>query len=203
VDGGYFENYGIETGFEALLVAWETLKARKPSPVLIEISSDPSLGQRDLNRYCEFGRHCLGLPPPSDAVERDQRLRDGQSGSIPQLAAPVDAIMNARQARGVTAAQRVSWQLASLYVDSAIPPVLIQFALCRQGNDFSRPPLGWSLARATREAIRADVVALFSDTEAPDECRMRNRAAMAQLRGILGSGPRRAESTLGARLSAN
>jgi hypothetical protein len=80
---------------------------------------------------------------------------DGRSDLLPQVSAPLTAVLNARTARGVQAARRG----AVAHRCSTQPDVapVIQFALCRQNEAGTRPPLGWSMSAATRDGIARDV----------------------------------------------
>jgi hypothetical protein len=98
---------------------------------------------------------------------------DRAEGAATQLLAPAAALMATRSARGVQTVRRV-WRQAAFSEGEAV-----QFALCAQGE--GQPPLGWSLSRATRDGISADVAALFTDEAPRSACVARNRAAMRRL----------------------
>lgn len=186
-DGGYFENYGGETGAEVLRAVRDFLRERAIGirPVLIEISSDPDLSERDLWRPGEAQAWSLcgaadGAPQPVDVnAPLPTTCTERDSGAMTQLVAPAGALAATRSARGVQTVRRV-WRQAAFAEGEAV-----QFALCAQGN--GRPPLGWSLSRATRDGIAADVAALFGDAEPRSACVARNRAAMRRLLALLAS----------------
>jgi hypothetical protein len=101
----------------------------------------------------------------------------------PQLRAPVSAIVNTRGARGVQTSRRV-WRYAQ--DDQG---VAVQFALCAQTGYTDRPPLGWTLTRATIAAIAADVADAFLETDSYNACRQANRVALRTLRAALAPRP--------------
>jgi hypothetical protein len=186
-DGGYFENYGGETGAEVLRAVRDVLRERAIGirPVLIEISSDPDLSERDLWRPGEAQAWSLcgaadGAPLPVDVnAPLPATCAERESGAATQLLAPAGALAATRGARGVQTVRRV-WRQAAFAEGEAV-----QFALCAQGE--GRPPLGWSLSRATRDGIAADVAALFGDADPRSACVARNRAAMRRLLVLLAS----------------
>jgi hypothetical protein len=191
-DGGYFENYGAETGAEVLRAALGVLRTfpNTVRPVVIEISSDPALTSRDLARGRAFDmRAACGtaggdalvtispdMPLPIDCAERE-------GSRAPQLLGPADVLLATRSARGVQTTRRV-WRQAVAAGGTAV-----QFTLCRQGEDPERPPLGWSLSQATLRAIAEDVADIFNPTESADGCRNANRHALRRLLWALSPEP--------------
>jgi len=196
-DGGYFENYGSETGGEIMRAAIRYFGGPEQKivrPIFVEISSDPSLPPRDAWR-ADDGIDAIGLRctdagsepvPLSDDSMLPLMCSDAEDRGLGlgQLSAPVDVFMATRSGRGVQAARRV-WQEARI-----ARAVRVRFTLCRQGSP-ERPPLGWSLSRATREAIAEDVVRLFDVEPAGEACHRRNRANMETLLRALAPTPAR------------
>ena len=177
-DGGYFENYGSETGAEIV----QALRKLRPGArlVLVEISSDPSLRSSALERYGGGSAAC-----PAD--ERlDTPLALAEPGPLAKVSAqvvgPPISLYRTRSARGEQGATRAARALDCGSDDQGRPrPRLVQFALCPLDGDDSRPPLGWSLSAATKQRIRADAEALHGAAEIADTCRKRNREAMNAL----------------------
>ncbi len=231
-DGGYFENYGAETGAEVLRAVRTILEENRrngamatlilgaarefiaggqgdrptddetvlrelhellaknrsvtPRSVLIEISSDPSLGERDLWRPAtgQEAARCDTSAPRADPEAALPICGDGGEQFLTQTHAPVTALRGTRSARGVQTVRRV-WRRAKEEDAEAV-----QFVLCPQGPaEEQRPPLGWSLSRRTREEIAEDVAALFRETPLLHPCRERNRIEMIRLRALLRGRP--------------
>ena len=165
-DGGYFENYGAETGAEIMRVVrrFAYQYGRYIKPVVIEISSDPTLtaidrartmrGQRSgQEKNCDGERVRFSLDSPLDT-----KCLSGQFGGLTHLTAPVTAVMGAREARGIQTARR-AW-----YQAEQGNGIALQFSLCPfSHNDLKRPPLGWTLSAETREQMRSQVATMMGD----------------------------------------
>ena len=131
VDGGYFENFGAATAREVLTAVVGALESegKHARPVLIQIVSDPNLGEDDLDE-----RRAL---PPSD--------RDATRWANETLS-PLRALLNARDARGVQAYKEFMRAAGD-------PNRRADFWLC--GSDGGADPaLGWVLASASRTRMQ-------------------------------------------------
>ncbi len=190
-DGGYFENYGAETGAEVMRAVrrFAYQYGHHIKPVVIEISSDPELAAIDLARNMptqrarrenDCGGKEVALAP--DAPLGTKCLA-GQFGGLTQLIAPVTAVMEAREARGIQTARR-AW-----YQAEAGNGIALQFSLCPfSEKEPKRPPLGWTLSAETREKMREQVANLIQPPGtgvAGTDCELRNQAAMQRLIGLL------------------
>ncbi len=165
-DGGYFENYGAETGAEIMRAVrrFAFQYGHYIKPVVIEISSDPTLTAIDLARTtrsqrsgqeknCDGEQVRLTLDGPLGT-----KCLSGQFGGLTQLTAPVTAVMEAREARGIQTARR-AW-----YQAEQGDGIALQFSLCPfSEKELNRPPLGWTLSAETRERMRAQVATMVRD----------------------------------------
>jgi hypothetical protein len=154
LDGGYFENYGavtlLEAARSALRQLHEAMPDRKLQPIIVQISSDPELPERD--------RPVAG-PGTCGAREGDylpyDRERDSRSPwRVAQEAlAPVGGIYGTRGARGVLASKELSvWAECWAEREVGVKPVFVHFAMC---DAVARPPLGWVMTGASRHAIHS------------------------------------------------
>jgi hypothetical protein len=198
-DGGYFENYGAETGAEIMRVVrrFAHQYGRYIKPVVVEISSDPELAPIDLARNSRGQRAGSDKDCTGEQVQLalDEPLRtkcrSTQFSGFTQLTGPAAAIMGSREARGIQTARRVWGQVEQG------DGIALQFALCSFSDEEpNRPPLGWTLSRETRERMRKQVAEMMSadpkleqckgrDCRPLDECNRRNAEAMHRLRKIL------------------
>ena len=161
VDGGYFENFGAITAGELLRSAvdhfGDTIR-----PIIIQISSDPDLTDKQLP-VCEGGHE--GDTSAPDAKPRTE-LRDAKS--ITEYWAPLDAFFATREARGILAAKELC-RLAS--GPGALPVKGEQNATATNGGKNARlganffhfrmctstdglcPGLGWSMSKGSFNSI--------------------------------------------------
>jgi hypothetical protein len=165
-DGGYFENYGAETGAEIMRAVrrFAFQYGHYIKPIVIEISSDPTLTAIDLARTtrsqrsgqeknCDGEQVRLTLDGPLGT-----KCLSGKFGGLTQLTAPVTAVMEAREARGIQTARR-AW-----YQAEQGDGIALQFSLCPfSEKELNRPPLGWTLSAETRERMRAQVATMVRD----------------------------------------
>ena len=139
VDGGYFENFGATTALD-LLRALAAAPCHRDATgcdyelIVIQISSDPGY--------------------PGVETETKQATRAGQEhrakapGSFAsELLAPVQTLLQTRNARGVLAAQSLhDWVVKAARGD------FIEFRLVTPEGE-SDPPLGWVLSDSARKTI--------------------------------------------------
>ena len=179
VDGGYFENFGAVTAREVLTVFWNTasrraaedggLDVRRIQPVVIQISSDPTLAAQP-ERAC-------GARHPADGAD---------SLSL-QLTAPIATMANTRAAHGLLARCALKNAVTAIHApprpgraqggaqpgaqDDAQPDAqpgaqgvaqddlpgargrFMHLRMCRAGADDIDPPLGWVLSEEARARI--------------------------------------------------
>lgn len=138
VDGGYFENYGAVTAAEVMNRTYLALyKERDIRPVVIQISSDPELDTGDAAR-CDVTA-APGFQP---------------GGSLANdLWAPIGTLFNTRTARGLLAAGELKRLNCG---EKERGPVFVHFRMC---DAFPAAPLGWVLARASKENMKSRMLA--------------------------------------------
>lgn len=146
LDGGYFENYGAITNAEIARAAVKRFeKAGKAiRPIVIQISSDPALFDRDLPVS-----HKNFLNFDSDGQEKVSLF-------LNEIAGPVRGLLHTRSARGVLANKTVADIVDSLRKEThrfptVIEPVFVHFRICADKD--ADPPLGWSMAQNTRNLL--------------------------------------------------
>jgi hypothetical protein len=141
VDGGYFENSGTATAAELAAALQELIlelgsEARhKPIINMIIIRNDPAAP-----RLCDGSREGSLEPRPHAALN--------------DLLSPVRALLNTRTARGRLAELDAAGQVARWAADApeCTGGCVFEFALTPAADDVEAP-LGWSLSRASREAM--------------------------------------------------
>ena len=172
LDGGYFENYGAVTSAEIARAAVKAFERRGVAirPILIQISSDPTLSKRDLPVQAE-GFLPLRPEGPGRWPELLDRLRckfageeaEGCTADRPdQLAnealGPLFGLLNTRTARGVLANKTIADIVDSQKAEghrfpAAIEPVFAHFSMCA-AEDGREPPLGWAMSFRVREDLQ-------------------------------------------------
>ncbi len=147
VDGGYYENFGAETARELMLAVLRRCGGRETGnraailPIFILISSDPDL-----------------VFPDEDAP-RGEALPSPLSWA-PEVRAPLTALLNTRNARGVRAAEELEamwgWMGSAKALPDAFPaagaPHFFHFRM-EVPAGAAKPALGWLLSRESRENI--------------------------------------------------
>jgi hypothetical protein len=133
IDGGYFENYGAQTALELANAAIRAIEAddrdhkNKVKPVILQISSDPTLEQdRTLVRVDMKGNDCAVSSFEPQKIKSDPadpanylELKDAVFGNknegegyiLPwanELSAPFVGIMSVREAHGTIAAEELA-----------------------------------------------------------------------------------------------
>ncbi len=138
VDGGYFENSGTVTIGD--MYRWLKSKPIENPIYIIHISNDPAVPSILKNGIDA----CTDTSPPNCPAKGVTPLSSNLAGEI---TAPVQALLNTRNARGENARQHLV-QLVR-YDDKA---TLMHFRLCNGDNQL---PLGWALSdRAWQEMER-------------------------------------------------
>jgi hypothetical protein len=118
LDGGYFENFGALTAVQLAREVDRALGRDRVRPIVVQISSDPSLWERDRARQLA-GPPCAPAPgstflPYKDGESIGPRYqeRDGNSGwfatYMNQLTAPFAGLTASRVAHGTVAAMELA-----------------------------------------------------------------------------------------------
>jgi|GEM_PF-731606 len=149
IDGGYFENFGAVTMLQLVRAVMdelaETPMPRPVQPIIVQISSDPGISERD-RAALETVAGCADgteAPLPFEASDKSDFWANSQ------LLAPVRGILATRQAQGILASKELA-QLACRLGTQKPQPVFVHFAMC----DAVDPPLGWVMSGGSRQAIR-------------------------------------------------
>jgi hypothetical protein len=162
IDGGYFDNYGAQTAFELASRAIEAIGKDEIRPVILQISSDPTMEVSTLvrqrcRRNGEDGEFLAAPPEEGRIVSLFNELR-----------APLMGIMSVRQAHGFSAvtslahlccedssaAPNSASVLSGKATSAATKRVFVHLAMCKAATDDREPinpPLGWVLSKATRD----------------------------------------------------
>jgi hypothetical protein len=184
IDGGYFENYGAETAIELAHEAIETIKRIKGAtirPVLLQISSDPTVTKEKLLRQRGCATHGGKFLEPY----RAQSASWWDLSLFNELSAPVIGIMSVREAHGfiamnslaqlacdtpATAEERqeqapnsiVLLNRAIASIKAAPPPgttpLFVHIGMCVEMTEATppiNPPLGWVLSEATQGKFKS------------------------------------------------
>jgi hypothetical protein len=170
IDGGYYDNYGAQTALELVSKAIEAIGKDKIRPVILQISSDPTMDQdKTLVR-----KRCMSNG------EGGEFLEPPKGRWIPslfnELRAPLVGIMSVRGAHGFAAVSSLAHlccedsptaprrdQLpnsiieiadrGALNTSAAAQRVFVHLAMCEaatKGDDPINPPLGWVLSKTTQ-----------------------------------------------------
>ncbi|WP_163162795.1 patatin-like phospholipase family protein [Bradyrhizobium uaiense] len=135
IDGGYFENGGIETVYDLARYLKRTGRTRKI--VIIEILNDDTMGPEDL------ARHTGGQPVPVEPAKAQPR-----SPILIEVTSIIGGLYHTRGARGVLGAKRVS--------DTGISGLenaeFHSFDLKPLGND-AYTAMSWVLSLGTLDAM--------------------------------------------------
>jgi hypothetical protein len=163
IDGGYFDNYGAQTAFELASSAIEAIGKDEIRPVILQISSDPTMEASTLvrkrcRRNGEEGEF-LAAPPEEGRIV----------SLVNELSAPLKGMMSVRAAHGFAAVTSLAHLCcedssaashpAGIESGKAAPAatkrVFVHLAMCKAATNDKRkpinPPLGWALSKATRD----------------------------------------------------
>jgi hypothetical protein len=184
IDGGYFENYGAETAIELAHEAINAIKQIKGAtirPVILQISSDPTVEKDKLVRQQDCSKHGGKFLEPYSA----QSGSWGDLSIVNELSAPVIGIMSVREAHGFIAINALTqlacdtpaaaeepkqqaWDSnmvlnrATTSIKTAPPPgtkpLFVHLGMCVEATKLTppiNPPLGWVLSEATQEKFES------------------------------------------------
>ena len=184
IDGGYFENYGAQTAIELAreaIAAIKQIDGAAIRPVILQISSDPTVNMKSLVRQ----RDCS---PHSDTFLESYRAQSASWWDLSlfnELSAPVIGIISVREAHGFIAINAlaqlacdgpltaegpeqpgqksvVALDYAIASIKAAPPPgtksLFVHLGMCAEAakaNPPINPPLGWVLSEATQEKFES------------------------------------------------
>jgi hypothetical protein len=179
IDGGYFDNYGAQTAFELANKAIEAIGKDKIRPVILQISSDPTMKSKTLVR-----QRCVSSGNRGELLEPPEP--EGKILSLfNELRAPLMGIMSVRQAHGFSAVTSLAHlccegsssapNSSSVVSGEATSPsskrVFVHLAMCTDDDKTVadkraiNPPLGWVLSKATREQFGSIFQKCHNDDE--------------------------------------
>jgi hypothetical protein len=176
LDGGYFENFGAITALQLLREARDAIGRDKVQPIILQISSDPSLSRRDRARMASL---CEAKPGPLPFAAGDGG--DWLSSYGNELTAPIAGVLASRVAHGTLASEELAFAIcreqheeAPRGIDSllasvkqapavakvsapgpeaapraALRPLYAHLAMCDEEGS-TMPPLGWVLSPLLR-----------------------------------------------------
>lgn len=157
LDGGYFENFGALTALQLAREVERVLGRQKVRPIIVQVSSDPSLWKRDRARVRNDGPPCAVDPKaPFNPYTAGEWLgtrwqeRDGRQNGIAryfnQLTAPFAGVLSSREAHGTLASMELArWacEPASLSDASGVATAVQSgHDLQHQVAALGTPPLG-------------------------------------------------------------
>ena len=171
-DGGLFENYGAETALEILDLACRKYacdldptttdskgKTKRIMPVVILISSDPSLPKD------------LAESPPMTPITFAYEMRT-----------VLRAYERARGGRGAEAATRLR-EWTELYDGK-----YFQFRMCDTNGETDPPPLGWALSDSAKGVIKSYLFGAGEGNAKNPPCYEENAAVSRELKKLLENG---------------
>jgi hypothetical protein len=190
VDGGYFENSG--------LVTLEDVRRRIEASAAIPVRSLPEI----------FVVYLCNDPMACARTSANERLSREERGGAGELLGPLNAIVNAQDARGELARAQVETVLGAHFLTIRVcdpagndkPDGLADPRLVAARERVANPPLGWVLSQAARDIIdwslssalttRAGAASGGSGStwDLPvrgDGCRTANLRALGRIRGVL------------------
>lgn len=146
LDGGYFENSGMETLIDVLLALRTEIKGRRV--ILIEISADPQLSAYDAVRTAYDNPRSKRLWDARNICKRrdsDENPCTEDSALPNEIMGPVNGVLQTRTSRGVLAGKRAA-QLSRLK-DANFAGGLDYFIFSmRELPDDDQPALNWVLS---------------------------------------------------------
>jgi hypothetical protein len=150
LDGGYFENYGADTLLEAVGGVMKTLPDERLRPIIIQITSDPSLPEHD--RAIGDRAGCKRADPlpferPGDTISDFTWFNEAL--------APAAGMIATREARGVLATKEMAiWADCDAGARAAL---FVHLGMCQDPNPevaAVRPPLGWVMGKGSQDYIK-------------------------------------------------
>ena len=137
IDGGYFENGGMETVYDVARYLRHTMQPADRPMIIIEILNDDTMSDDDLRRHSE------NAPVPVEPPKSEWR-----SPLLLEITSIVGGLYHTRSARGVLAAKRLSDGFGSGLGNSQF----YSFDL-RPLNNSWHTAMSWALSLGTRDAM--------------------------------------------------
>ena len=136
IDGGYFENGGMETVYDLARYLRRAMQPARPI-IIVEILNDDTLGDEDLKRHSE-----------NAAVPIEPAKSEWRSPLLLEVTSIIGGLYQTRSARGVLGAKRISDAAASGLSDTKF----YSFDLRPLNNNW-HTAMSWALSLGTRDAI--------------------------------------------------
>jgi hypothetical protein len=136
IDGGYFENGGMETVYDLARYLRRAMQPARPI-IIVEILNDDTLSDEDLKRHSEIA-----------AVPIEPAKSEGRSPLLLEVTSIIGGLYQTRSARGVLGAKRISDAAASGLSDTKF----YSFNLRPLNNNW-HTAMSWALSLGTRDAI--------------------------------------------------
>ena len=136
IDGGYFENGGMETAYDLARYLRRAMQPARPI-IIVEILNDDTLSDEDLKRHSE-----------NAAVPIEPAKSEGRSPLLLEVTSIIGGLYQTRSARGVLGAKRISDAAASGLSDTKF----YSFDLRPLNNNW-HTAMSWALSLGTRDAI--------------------------------------------------
>jgi hypothetical protein len=134
VDGGYFDNSGVQTVFDMIGYLQRTID-RPFKPVLMLVRNAPDAGPRE----------------------------SGTSGVFPEVGSIIGALFNVRGAHAVTARESASRLLCPNDTDASRNSRCEIDLVVGKHTPAARAPLGWSLSDSVRRALDREASSVATD----------------------------------------
>ena len=153
VDGGYFENSAATAAYEIATrikerCALPNHEIRNVDIKVIMISNDPRKPPIDP----------AAPPPPSNLPNRTQKM-NRQTNFLGDVTAPIDALMNTRNARGTYAQKAIALEQRRFKIGMTTPPPATKDIVYFSLRDTQVPlPLGWMLSAEAAKTMRNQVL---------------------------------------------
>ena len=157
IDGGYFENGGMETVYDLARYLRRAMQPARPI-IIVEILNDDTLSDEDLKRHSE-----------NAAVPIEPAKSEGRSPLLLEVTSIIGGLYHTRSARGVLGAKRISDAAASGLSDTKF----YSFDLRPLNNNW-HTAMSWALSLGTRDAI--DVALNTTKEQINDFLKSRNYA---------------------------
>lgn len=136
IDGGYFENGGMETVYDLARYLRRAMQPARPI-IIVEILNDDTLSDEDLKRHSE-----------NAAVPIEPAKSEWRSPLLLEVTSIIGGLYQTRSARGVLGAKRISDAAASGLSDTKF----YSFNLRPLNNNW-HTAMSWALSLGTRDAI--------------------------------------------------
>lgn len=136
IDGGYFENGGMETVYDLARYLRRTMQPARPI-IIVEILNDDTLSDEDLKRHS--GNAAVPVEPTKS---------EWRSPILLEVTSIIGGLYHTRSARGVLGAKRISDAAASGLSDTKF----YSFDLRPLNNNW-HTAMSWALSLGTRDAM--------------------------------------------------